>query len=192
MRNAKTPPADAGGFILMFHKPRGVVVTRNDECGRRTVYDLLPPWVRGDGWKAVGRLDLDSRGLLLFVKSGKLQEALARPGSHDKVYEVWVRGRVTPEHVKAMLAGVSTPKGRLRAIAVQLKGGAGPKSRAVVTLDEGKNRHLRRMFEALTDPKTGTSLKVLELKRVSFGRVELDIPSGTWRWLTDEECAALV
>jgi 23S rRNA pseudouridine2605 synthase len=178
--------------IFIFHKPRGVVVTRDDEGGRRTVYDLLPAWVRADGWKAVGRLDLDSRGLLLFVQSGKLQEALARPGSHDKAYEVWVRGRVTPEHVKAMLAGVSTSKGKLRAKAIELKGGAGPKSRARVTLDEGKNRHIRRMFEALKDPRTGTSLKVLELKRVSFGAITLDIASGTWRWLTDAECATLI
>jgi 23S rRNA pseudouridine2605 synthase len=178
--------------IFMFHKPRGCVVTRSDERARRTVYDALPAWVRDDGWKAVGRLDLDSRGLLLFVRDGKLQEALARPGSHDKAYEVWVRGRVTPEHVKQMLAGVSTAKGKLRAREVQLKGGAGPKSRTLVTLNEGKNRHIRRMFETLKDPKTGTALKVLELKRVSFGPVELDIPSGTWRWLTDAECAALV
>lgn len=175
--------------IFMFHKPRGVVVTRSDERGRRTVFDLLPDWAHE--WKAVGRLDLDSRGLLLFVKSGKLQEALARPGSHDKAYEVWVRGRVTPEHVKQMLTGVSTAKGKLRAEAVQLRGGAGPKSRALVTLDEGKNRHIRRMFEALKDPKTDTSLKVLELKRVSFGPIKLDIASGTWRWLTDTECVAL-
>lgn len=171
--------------VFMFHKPRGVVVTRHDERGRRTVYDLLPAWAAD--WKAVGRLDLDSRGLLLFVQDGKLQEALARPGAHDKVYEVWVRGRVTPEHVSHMLRGVKTAKGTLRAKAIELKGGAGPKSRALVTLDEGKNRHIRRMFEALKDPQTGTSLKVLELKRVSFGPITLDIPSGHWRWLTDAE-----
>lgn len=173
----------------MFHKPRGVVVTRSDERGRRIVYDLLPDWARE--WKAVGRLDLDSRGLLLFVNDGKLQEQLARPGSHDKQYEVWVRGRITPEHGDSMLRGVKSRQDTLRAKAVELKGGAGPKSRALVTLDEGKNRHIRRMFETLKDPATGTALKVLELKRTAFGPIKLDIPSGTWRWLTDDECAEL-
>lgn len=177
--------------VFMFHKPRACVVTRADEHGRRTVFDLLPGWVRDEGWQAVGRLDMDSRGLLLFVRDGALQERLSRPGLHDKVYEVWVRGRVTPAHIAALRAGIETPLGVMRAKAVELKGGAGPKSRVLVTLDEGQNRQILRMFSALEDPQTGKALKVTDLKRTEMGPLQLDVASGTWRWLTAVECAAL-
>ncbi|MBX3459688.1 MAG: rRNA pseudouridine synthase [Planctomycetes bacterium] len=174
----------------MFHKPRGCVVTRSDEHSRRTVFDLLPAWVHEQGWQPVGRLDMDTRGLLLFVNDGKLQEQLSRPGVHRKVYEVWVRGRVTPEHAAQLLAGVDTPAGRLRAATIELRGGAGGKSRVLVTLDEGRNRQIRRMFSALKD-ETSRALKVTDLKRTSFGPVQLDIQSGQWRWLTEAEQTAL-
>jgi 23S rRNA pseudouridine2605 synthase len=177
--------------IFMLHKPKGVVVTRDDERGRKTVYSMLPPWADGEGWIPCGRLDLDSRGMLLFVRDGKLMDALTRPGACEKVYEVWVRGRVTEAHVAAMLAGVETAVGVLSAVGVEVAGGVGPKSRLMVTLDEGKNRHIRRMVAALVDEATGKQLKVLELKRTWIGPLELDIPSGEWRALTAAEESAL-
>lgn len=177
--------------ILMFHKPKGCVVTRDDERGRKTVYDLLPAFVQAEGFIPVGRLDMDTRGLLLFVQDGKLMDALSRPGAHEKTYEAWVRGRVTPEHAAFMLRGVDSPVGTLAAVKVALKGGAGPKSRVEVVLDEGRNRHIRRMFGALTDPERSTPLKVLELKRVAFGPLRLDIESGKWRWLSDDEVRSI-
>lgn len=177
--------------LLMFHKPRGLVVTMRDEHGRRTVYDALPAWVRQSGLRAVGRLDADSRGLLLFCDDGKLAEQLLRPGSFPKSYEVWVRGRVTEDHRAQLLRGVRTSLGLMKADAVTLKGGAGPKSRLEVTLREGKNRQIRRMLGALRDPKRGTPLKVLELKRTGFGPITLDVPSGQWRDLNADECRAL-
>ena len=88
--------------ILMFHKPKGVVVTRSDELGRRTVYDLLPDWVRTEGWQPVGRLDRDSRGLLLFVEDPLLIDKLTKPDSMAKIYDVWVRGHVNENHIEAM------------------------------------------------------------------------------------------
>jgi 23S rRNA pseudouridine2605 synthase len=109
----------------------------------------------------------------------------------EKTYEIWVRGKVTPEHVAAALAGVDTPEGLCKARSVELLGGAGPKTRLKVVLDEGKNRHIRRLFGALKDPKFGTPLKVLELKRVAVGGVRLDVPSGKWRFLSLEEVARL-
>lgn len=166
-------------------------MTRSDELGRRTVFEVLPAWVLADGWKPVGRLDLDSRGLLLFVRDGKLQERLARPGAHTKVYEVWVRGRVLDAQVAQLLQGVNTGQGVMRADAIAIKGGAGPKTRALVTLSEGRNRQLRRMFGALKDGSTGRPLKVLEIKRIAFGPLSLDVPSGKWRWLTPDEIATL-
>lgn len=176
----------------MLHKPKGYIVTRCDELGRRTVYDLLPPWAREEGWMPVGRLDLDSKGLLLFSRGGKDVDALTRPGRLAKIYEVWVRGRVTEEHRAQALKGIETPEGLCRARRVELLGGAGPKTRLKVTLDEGKNRHIRRLFGALKDPKFQTALKVLELKRVAIGDLALDVPSGQWRFLSPEEGARLL
>lgn len=229
-------------MILAHHKPKGVVVTADDERGRPTVFSRMPDEFRifaggnrgegglgqrqrqakdtqslnggghgggkdgvqsgenGDnkgrsqsgGWLAVGRLDMDSRGLLLFVRDGKLMDALSRPGACDKEYEVWVRGRVTPEHVAAMVRGVESPVGLLRAVSVELAGGAGPKSRVRVVLDEGKNRHIRRMFGALKDGETGAPLKVLELKRIRIGPVKLGLESGQWGLLAEAEVRALL
>lgn len=178
--------------LLMLHKPKGFVVTRCDEKGRKTVYDLLPDWARSEGWMAAGRLDLESRGLLLFAREGKVLDALTRPGGTPKTYEVWVRGLVTPEHVCQALRGVETAEGLCRAKGVEILGRAGPKTRLKVVLDEGKNRHIRRLFGALQDPKFRTPLKVLELKRVAIGNLALDLPSGAWRFLEDAESERLL
>jgi len=181
-----------GAALLMLHKPKGYVVTLRDELGRKTVYELLPDWARQDGWVPVGRLDLDSKGLLLFSRGGRDVDALTRPGRLTKTYEVWVRGKVTPEHVARALAGVETPEGLCRARSVELLGGAGPKTRLQVVLDEGRNRHIRRLFGALRDQRFGTPLKVLELKRTAVGELALDVPSGKWRFLEAAEVSCLL
>ena len=173
--------------LFLLNKPKGYVVTRSDEKGRKTVYDLLPPWAHDDGWMPVGRLDLDSKGLLLFTQDGKIADHLTRPGSCHKVYEVWVRGHVNAEHTVQLLAGIEDQGELLKAVRVEIKGGAGPKTRLEVELDEGKNRHIRRMFGELKDPKFGTPLKVLELKRTAIGPLKLDVDSGKWRLLTPAE-----
>jgi len=173
--------------LLVLNKPKGYVVTRSDEMGRKTVYDLLPDWAYTEGWMPAGRLDLDSKGLLLFTQDGKLADALTRPGSCRKVYEVWVRGHVSEELVAEMVKGVRDKDELLKAVRVKAKGGAGPKTRLEVELDEGKNRHIRRMFGALKDPKFGTPLKVLELKRIQIGSLKLDVEPGKWRFLTAAE-----
>ncbi len=178
--------------ILMFHKPKGCTVTANDELGRSTVYDRLPAWVRSDRWVPVGRLDRDSRGLLLFVREGRLMDLLTRPGAVQKSYEVWVRGAVQPGHVARAIAGVTTPVGELRCREVEVLGMAGGKTRLRVVLEEGKNRHLRRLFGALRDERHGTPLKVTDLKRTRVGALALDVPSGAWRFLTPEEEDALL
>jgi 23S rRNA pseudouridine2605 synthase len=179
--------ASMNAKLLALNKPKGYVVTRSDEKGRKTVYDLLPDWAHAEGWIPVGRLDLDSKGLLLFTQDGKLADRLTRPGSCHKIYEVWVRGIVTDEQLVRMCEGVKVQKEILKAVNVTIKGGAGPKTRLEVELDEGKNRHIRRMFGALKDPKFGTPLKVLELKRVQIGGLKLDLESGKWRFLDKSE-----
>lgn len=177
--------------LLALNKPKGYVVTRSDELGRKTVYDLLPDWGVRDGWMPVGRLDLDSKGLLLFTTNGKIGDALTRPGNCIKIYEIWVRGHVTDEHIAAALRGVKTSDGILKAMQIEKKGMGGAKTKLKVTIDEGKNRHIRRLFGAMKDPKFGTPLKVLELKRISIGNfkpnLDTNLESGKWRFLSMDE-----
>src|SRR5688572_1253803 len=178
-------------MILLFHKPKSVVVTTNDEHGQKSVYDLLPVWVRDEGWMPVGRLDRDSRGLLLFVKESSLVEELAEPGMFEKTYEVWVRGHVQPHHLEQIHQGIESPVGLLTCERITIEGYVGPKTRLHVVLKEGKNRHIRRIFGALQDDVFGTPLKVVDLKRIQIGPVRLDLPSGEWRMLTEEELSSL-
>jgi 23S rRNA pseudouridine2605 synthase len=180
-------PNKKSSRLFLLNKPKGYVVTRSDEKDRSTVYDLLPDWAYDDGWMPVGRLDLDSKGLLLFTQDGQLADRLTRPGSCHKVYKVWVRGHVMEEQARQAVKGVQTSIGLLKAVRVEIKGGAGPKTRLEVELDEGKNRHIRRLFGSLKDPKFGTSLKVLDLKRIQIGGLKLDVEPGKWRFLTPAE-----
>jgi len=173
--------------LLVLNKPKGYLVTRTDDLGRKTVYDLLPEWAFTEGWMPIGRLDLDSKGLLLFTTNGHINNALTKPGNCTKVYEIWVRGHVTDEHIAEALKGVPTPQGLLKALEVKKIGVGGAKTKLNVVIDEGKNRHIRRLFGALKDAKFGTPLKVLELSRISIGSFKLDIEIGMWRYLSIEE-----
>ena len=170
---------------LMLHKPRGYVTTLSDEQGRKTVADL----VSGCGKRVwpVGRLDLDSEGLLLMTDDGELTQRLIHP-SHEveKEYLVWVVG-----DVKKGLPILSAPMeldGDLLSPA-QVKRGrtSGGVSQLSVTIHQGKNRQVRRMCA-----KAG--LQVLRLKRIREGKLLLDrtLRPGQWRVLTREEVALLL
>ncbi|MCD5375161.1 pseudouridine synthase [Candidatus Gracilibacteria bacterium] len=178
--------------LLALNKPKGYIVTRSDEHGRKTVYNLLPDWAFNDGWMPIGRLDLESKGLLLFTQDGQIGNHLTKPGGCIKIYEILVRGHVTDEHISQALSGVDSPHGLLKALVVEKIGNMGAKTRLRVQIDEGKNRHIRRMFGAMKDAKFGTSLKVLELKRVSIGSLKLTIESGKWEYLSQEEESMLL
>ena len=178
--------------LLALHKPKGYVVTRSDERGRKTVYDLLPDWAFDEGWMPIGRLDLESKGLLLFTPNGKIGNVLTKPGNCIKVYEIWVRGHVTDAHIAQALKGVESKHGLLKALMVEKLGMGGAKTKLKIVIDEGKNRHIRRLFGAMSDPKFGTPLKVLELKRVSIGSLKLDIESAQWRFLLTQEESMLL
>ena len=173
--------------LLALNKPKGYVVTRSDELGRKTVYDLLPDWVFNDGWMPIGRLDLESKGLLLFTTNGKIGDALTKPGNCVKVYEIWVRGHVTDEHIVQAKKGVKSKDDLLKALSVDKIGMGGAKTKLRIIIDEGKNRHIRRLFGAMKDPKFDTPLKVLELKRISIGGFNLSLESGKWRYLSQDE-----
>jgi len=188
----KNNTTDDSSKLLALNKPKGYVVTRSDELGRKIVYDLLPDWVFQDGWMPIGRLDLESKGLLLFTTNGKIGNALTKPGNCMKVYEIWVRGHVTDEHIAMAKKGVQSKQDLLKALIVKKIGMGGAKTKLRIVIDEGKNRHIRRLFGAMSDPKFGTPLKVLELKRISIGSFKLGIESGKWRYLTLEEERMLI
>ncbi|WP_309499150.1 pseudouridine synthase [Sulfurovum sp.] len=187
-----TSATDDSKKLLALNKPRGYVVTRSDELGRKTVYSLLPDWVFDEGWMPIGRLDLESKGLLLFTANGKVGDALTRPGGCIKVYEIWVRGHVTDEHMSAAMRGVESKGDLLKTVSVKKIGMGGAKTKLIVKIDEGKNRHIRRLFGALKDPKFGTPLKVLELKRISIGSFNLDLENAKWRYLSEKEEKMLI
>lgn len=182
----------------MLHKPKGYVVTRPQPAGgekvpgQKTVYSLLPPEFHAQGWVPVGRLDKDSTGLLLFVKEGPLVYRLQTPGHIDKTYEVWVKGRLRPEHLEKVLKGVQTPIGLLKAKSAVVLGAVGPNTLVKVALDEGKNRHIRRMFGGLKDAQLKKFFKALDLTRISIGPIRLDIEPGEWRFLTGQEVDSLL
>jgi len=178
--------------LLALNKPKGYLVTRSDDLGRKTVYDLLPEWAYEEGWMPIGRLDLESKGLLLFTQDGQINNTLTKPHGCVKIYEIWVRGHVTDTHISMSYKGVESKHGLLKAIKVEKIGMGGAKTKLHIQIDEGKNRHIRRLFGAMKDPKFGTPLKVLELKRISIGSFKLNIESGKWRFLSLEEEKMLI
>ena len=169
---------------LMLNKPRGYVTTLSDEKGRRTVAQLVSDC--GKRVWPVGRLDLDSEGLLILTDDGELTQTLIHP-SHEveKEYLVWVSGDVkrgipilaAPMELDGdMLSPAKIKKGRVSGGVTQLS----------ITIHQGKNRQVRRMCA-----KAG--LEVLRLKRIREGGLHLDrtIPTGKWRYLTDAEVQLL-
>lgn len=189
---AARPTSLARTSVILFHKPKGYLVTRKDERERKTVYHVLPPFLFQERWVPIGRLDKDSRGLLLFTQNGTIVDRLTEPGGCEKTYEVEIRGRISDNDLSRVLQGVSTSIGTLKVHRIRKKREVGPKTQLEVVLREGKNRHLRRIFHALKDPKLHTPLKVLDLKRVQIGPLTLDIPVGTWRFTTPDEESQLL
>jgi len=173
--------------FLLFHKPKGYLVTRKDEKKRKTVYQALPPFVLQEAWVPIGRLDKDSRGLLLFTREGALVDLLTQPGRCKKMYQVFIRGRISDQDLSRTLTGIFTTIGWLKVQRIRKKREIGPKTQLEVILNEGKNRHLRRLFHALKDPTVHRHLKVLDLKRVQVGPFTLDLSAGDWRFSTVEE-----
>lgn len=165
----------------MLNKPRGVVTTASDERVRETVYAYFPP---NQPWLApVGRLDKASEGLLLLTNDSAWAARITAPGSHvDKTYHVQI-GRVADEPLLEKLRrSVRVAAGEtLRVKSAEILREGEKTSWVVIVLDEGKNRHIRRMFEAL-------GIEVLRLVRVAIGNLQLgDLPKGQCRQLTPEE-----
>lgn len=166
---------------LMLHKPRGVVTTMSDEKGRKTVFDL----VRDVGVRVypVGRLDLDSEGLLLMTNDGVFAERVMHP-SHEveKCYETWVKGDDLDDAVKALMQPMQIDGYRIRPAEVSLLRRTSEREAVLsVTIHEGRNRQVRKMCESV-------GLRVTRLLRVREGELLLGrLPAGSWRRLTNEE-----
>ncbi|HSH48379.1 MAG TPA: 23S rRNA pseudouridine(2605) synthase RluB [Halomonas sp.] len=168
--------------VIMYNKPEGELCTRKDPEGRRTVFDRLPR-LRGERWIVIGRLDINTSGLLLFTTDGELANRLMHPSTEiEREYAVRVMGRVTREHVVAMVDGVMLDDGPARFTDVQEFGGEGINTWFHVVIMEGRNREVRRLWES-------QGLTVSRLKRVRYGNIFLDkrAKAGEWVELNQEE-----
>ena len=172
------PTVDRPVYLLL-HKPRGYVTTLSDEKGRKTAAELVADC--GVRVYPVGRLDMDSEGLLLFTNDGEFANLLMHPKHQvDKTYLTWVQD-YSEEALQRLKKPIELDGYRIRA----------PKVRVVkpglleITIHEGRNRQVRRMCEA-------AGMQVTRLKRVREGSLSLgDLPLGAWRYLTPEEVSKL-
>lgn len=169
---------------IMLHKPEGYVTTLRDPQGRPTVIDLL----HGIPQRLfpVGRLDYNTRGLLLLTNDGALAHRLAHPSYEVvKVYQARLRGSITDEAIRRLREGVRLVDGMTAPAAVRLLSRKGGTSRIEIGIREGRNRQVRRMLAAVGFP-------VVELVRVRFGPLELgDLPEGKFRRLQENEVTTL-
>ena len=167
---------EAPARVLLYHKPLGELVTRSDPLGRPTVFSRLPP----GRWVAIGRLDINSSGLLLFTDSGELANRLMHPRyGIEREYLARVQG---PVDVEKLRRGVHLEDGvaAFERIAPLDPGTGGANRWYRVLLREGRKREVRRLFAAV-------GARVARLRRVRYGSVELpaDLPPGQWRELAN-------
>jgi len=177
--DGKLLPTGSEHIYILLHKPRGYVTTLSDEKGRKTAAEL----VKDCGLRVypVGRLDMDSEGLLLFTNDGEFANALMHPKHEvDKTYLTWVDG-FSAEAITHLKRPIELDGYRIRA----------PKVRVVkpglleITIHEGRNRQVRRMCEA-------AGMQVTRLKRIREGKLSLgDLPLGKWRYLSEQEVRQL-
>jgi 23S rRNA pseudouridine2605 synthase len=179
------PVARSSKIYLALNKPRGIITTAADEKGRDTVYSFLPenlPWVA-----PAGRLDKASEGLLLLTNDSEWAARITAPDTHlDKTYHVQINAISDENLLQALRIGIRAGDGdSLRVKTISILRYGEHNSWLEIVLDEGKNRHIRRMFEAL-------EIEVLRLVRVRIGPLLLgDLPKGATRPLELEEKEAL-
>ena len=179
--DGKPLPEQQKSVYLMLNKPRGYVTTLSDEKGRQNAAQLVADC--GLRVYPVGRLDMDSEGLLLFTNDGAFANALMHPKQEvKKTYEVWVRSY--HDGVPALLRRPVELDGyRIQPPDVKLMRADGEKAKLLITIHEGRNRQIRRMCEL-------AGCHVSRLRRIAEGNLKLgQLPLGAWRYLTEEEIA---
>ncbi|MRR11409.1 rRNA pseudouridine synthase [bacterium] len=181
--DGKKVEAAAGPIYLILHKPAGYVTTMDDPQGRPTVRELVPP---EPGIFPVGRLDMNTTGLLLFTTDGELSHRLLHPKYHvAKTYRVDVDGVPSREALEQLRNGIELDDGPTRPAVVVPIAAWSDRSTVEITISEGRKRQVKRMFSAIGHP-------VVALHRESFGPLVLDdLPPGKTRLLTDSEVEAL-
>jgi 23S rRNA pseudouridine2605 synthase len=169
---------------VLVYKPKNYVTTRSDEKGRKTVYDLLPPDLQH--LHPVGRLDMQTTGLLLLTTDTKLSAFLTDPANAiERVYAVAVRGRVSDEDMDKLTRGITDAREGLKADQIVIRKLSNCESHLTMTLVEGKNREIRRMCKAIGH-------EVTALKRIAFGPIALgNLQMGQYRQLTEQQVKTL-
>ncbi|QOJ23707.1 MAG: pseudouridine synthase [Gammaproteobacteria bacterium] len=173
--------------VLLYHKPEGEIVSRHDPEGRPSVFDKLPQ-LRSSKWIAIGRLDFNTSGLLIFTTDGALANRLMHPRFEmEREYAVRILGELTEEQMKQLTSGVPLDDGQAAFTYLADQGGEGANHWYRVILKEGKNREVRRMFEAI-------GITVSRLMRVRFGPLNLPprIKRGQWLELDEKETRRLL
>lgn len=168
----------------MLNKPAGYITSKRDPQGRKTIFDLLKV---ENGVFPVGRLDMETEGLLLLTNDGEVTQILLHPSHEiDRVYEATVEGQVTDEERAALKRGIRLPYGYTAKMRIETIGSGSGKTDLRISIREGRKREIRRALRYLEH-------QVLSLKRISFGPVRIDpsLKTGEYRSLTAEEVKTL-
>jgi 23S rRNA pseudouridine2605 synthase len=181
--NAKFAPSPK---VLLYNKPEGQLCTLNDPEGRHTVFETVPK-LRVGRWVMVGRLDMNTMGLLMFTNHGELAHRLMHPSYEiEREYAVRVLGEVAPSALTKLRTGIQLDDGPAKFNSLHRVGGEGANQWYHVTLNEGRNREVRRMFEEV-------GLTVSRLIRVRYGSITLPrgISRGRWEYMEKQDVTAL-